>query len=388
MQRGDLVELTIDDVGFGGAGVGRVDGMAVFVPFTIDGERVRARVVKTARRYAAAEPVAVEVASPMRVTPPCPAFGRCGGCQLQHIAYPRQLALKKRALGEIMRRIGGVADAPAADLPPAPRPYGYRNRITLHGRGPYGFVGTDNRSIVPVTRCEIAAEGINRRLAAPGAGAAETRGDLVLRCDGHGNVWSYGTRDRARAVIEERVLDKRLRVPLNAFFQVNVPVAEQIAAALDAALAASECSVLADAYCGAGLFTLLLAGRVERAIGIERSPEAVRAAQANARALKLPHCRFRAAPAEQALGPALAPLPMERTCLLLDPPRAGCGDKVLAAIASSRPRMLIYLSCNPPVLARDARRLTETGYRLRNLLPFDMFPQTAHFEAVALLETN
>ena len=227
-QPGDIVELVIDDVAFGGAGVGHIDGLAVFVPFAIEGERVKARVTTVKKRFAVSELVSVETTSTDRVKPVCPWFGRCGGCQYQHIAYPRQLEIKRRQLSNALQRIGGVGeDRGIAAMPAAPRHYGYRNKITLHGIEPRGYVATDNRTILPIESCPLASDPINERLRSlarniPGSG------DVVLRSDGKGNVRVFRDGGPPQGTIEECIAGKSLRVPVQGFFQVNVPVAEQM----------------------------------------------------------------------------------------------------------------------------------------------------------------
>src|SRR3954471_7565231 len=161
-----IVELQIDDVAFGGNGVGRADGKVVFVPFTIEGERVNARIVREKRQFAEADLVEVLAPSEKRTLPECPYFGRCGGCRYQHIDYQHQLELKRRQVEQVLRRIGHITDVPVNATVPSPKPYAYRNRVTVHcENGVIGYYRYDAHQIIDVERCPIAAPEVNAALA-------------------------------------------------------------------------------------------------------------------------------------------------------------------------------------------------------------------------------
>ena len=195
MQRG--AELQIHDVAFGGKGVARDEGKAVFVPFTIDGERVTAEIVREKKQFADAELVEVKESSPHRVAPACPYFGRCGGCSYQHINYEHQLELKARQVEQAMRRIGRLADVPMRKIVPSPLPYGYRNRITVHAQdNVVGFYRRDVHELMDIERCPIATPTVNDAL-------AQLRAERVR--DGH-----YTLRDTpARASSRKRTMPWR-----------------------------------------------------------------------------------------------------------------------------------------------------------------------------------
>ncbi|HEY1583995.1 MAG TPA: TRAM domain-containing protein, partial [Chthoniobacterales bacterium] len=184
------MELVIDDLAFGGKGVGRAEGKAVFVPFTIDGERVAARVVREKKSFAEAEVVRLLDSSPHRVAPPCPYFGRCGGCSYQHMTYPHQLHWKTRQVAQALRRIGKFADPPLRPIVPSPRDYEYRNRITVHvENGVVGFFRHDAHRLIDVARCPIAAPEVNEALAALRARRPRD-GHYTLRAGGGPRVFS------------------------------------------------------------------------------------------------------------------------------------------------------------------------------------------------------
>src|SRR5262245_53001903 len=161
-----VVDLKIQDVAFGGKGVAREQGKAVFVPYTIDGELVSAEIVREKKQFAEAEPVEVKQSSPDRVTPECPYFGRCGGCAYQHIAYEHQLAIKWRQVRVALQRIGKLKEFPMRPIIPSPNQYAYRNRITVHAQdGVIGFFRRDSHQLIYVERCPIAVDEVNRALA-------------------------------------------------------------------------------------------------------------------------------------------------------------------------------------------------------------------------------
>ncbi len=391
LQPGQRVELDITDVAFGGNGIGRVEGFVVFVPFVLAGERVEVEIVEVKKRYATADLVRVLTPSPHRVEPVCPYYRQCAGCQYQHVDYRHQLELKRKQIVDIFQRIAGIKEPPIEPVVASPREYGYRNKIVVHGPGKPGFWTVRGRSIIPIESCPIARDEINTKL----AGMLEADKHTTLRCDSAGNVWKFdvGATSRSRpggrsyedseeVMLEEVVLGKTLRVPVGSFFQVNREVIELVIEHCRQIFAASGCTTLVDAYCGVGLFALFLGGRV---YGIEEDARAIRAANENAARLGLSRYDFYPGKTERLLFYTLRQCKLDETCLLLDPPRSGCGKPVLKTLREQKPRKIIYISCAPPMLARDLKELLAAGYRLERVTPFDMFPQTAHCEAVAEL---
>ena len=407
---GQHVELDTTTVAFGGDGIGRIHNFVIFVPFVLEGERVEAEIVEIKKRYALADLIRILTPSPLRVEPECGYYRRCAGCQYQHIEYAHQLELKRSQIRDIFQRIGAIPEPPIEPVVASPRPYGYRNKIVIHGPGKPGFWSVRGRSIIAVDRCPIAREEINEKLSAlssqplgapqPGEGGSVEQKHLTIRCNSEGQVWTFAE-SRGTSVspvhseevgqagslshIEESVLGKTLHVPLGSFFQVNQGVIELALQHVRDAFARSGCKILVDAYCGVGLFALLLADLARHCYGIEVDPGAVAAANANAQRLGLTNYDFYAGKTERLLYYTLRQCRLDETCLILDPPRSGCGKLVLKALREQKPRKLIYVSCAPPMLARDVKELAGFGYQLERVAPFDMFPQTAHCEAVAEL---
>jgi tRNA/tmRNA/rRNA uracil-C5-methylase (TrmA/RlmC/RlmD family) len=380
LQIAQRVELDITDIAFGGDGIGRIDGFVVFVPFVIEGERVEAEIVEMKRRYALADLVRVITPSPRRVEPVCPYYGQCAGCQYQHIDYAHQLELKRKQVRDILQRIGGIPDPPVEPVVASPRHYGYRNKIVVHGPGPPGFWTARGRSIIPIQQCPIARAELSQKLKEPLA----VDKHLTIRCDSAGIVRTF-TEPAPDELIEEIVLGNTLRVPLGSFFQVNREVIELALQHVRQVFADSGCHALVDAYCGVGLFALFLGDLAGHVYGIEEDRRAIAAANENARQLGLTGCDFYPGKTERLLSYTLRQCKLDRTCLILDPPRSGCARPVLKTLRTQKPRKIIYVSCAPVMLARDVKELLAAGYVLETVTPFDMFPQTQHCEAVAEL---
>jgi tRNA/tmRNA/rRNA uracil-C5-methylase (TrmA/RlmC/RlmD family) len=375
LQSGRRLELEITDIAFGGDGIGRVEGFVVFVPFVLGGERVEVEIVEVKKRYATADLVRVITPSPHRVEACCQYYRQCAGCQYQHVDYRHQLELKRKQITDIFQRIGGIKEPLIEPVVASPREYAYRNKLVVHGPGAPGFWSMRGRSVIPIARCEIGREEINQRLTEPLA----VDKHLTLRSNSAGQTWVFTQSDE---VIEETILGKTLRVPLGSFFQVNREVIELALQHARQVFAASGCTTLVDAYCGIGLFALFLGGRV---YGIEEDARAIQFANENAERLGLKQYDFYPGKTERLLFYTLRQCKLDETCLVLDPPRSGCGKPVLKTLREQKPRKIIYVSCAPPMLARDIKELLKVGYRLERVTPFDMFPQTAHCEAVAEL---
>jgi tRNA/tmRNA/rRNA uracil-C5-methylase (TrmA/RlmC/RlmD family) len=364
------IELKIEDIAFGGKGVARDAGKAVFIPFTIDGERVTAKIVREKKQFAEAELIEVLEPSPERVAAPCPYFGRCGGCSYQHISYAHQLELKTKQVEQAMRRIARLVDPPMRPIVPSPLPYGYRNRITVHAQDDVvGFYRRDVHQLMNIAQCPIAMPEVNEAL-------AQLRATRPR--DGHYSL---------RAHSGPRV-----------FAQTNDAVADALADFI-ATILAAENGLLIDAFCGAGFFTKRLAPQFERVIGIDWDRFAIDAARKDAR----PNETYIAGDVAIELGKASRNGGLSRGCgtdeenrrsgerrslmsyaLIVDPPATGLSPELRRVILDSSPRTMIYVSCNPPTLARDLAELQQR-FAIVSITPFDMFPQTAEIEVVAHL---
>lgn len=383
-----VIRLQLDGFAYGGEALGRIDGKVVFVIGGIPGEEVTARVFREKPDFARARVLEVHSPSLDRVAAPCRYFEDCGGCQFQHLAYPRQLTLKEGVVREQLRRLGGLADAPVLPVLGMDEPWGYRNhaRFSAFRDGRLGFTRHASRALVDIEYCRIMDPKIDEALRL-----------LRGRCRHFFNVSvRYGTRTGQMLVapqipaadgvvatgqpfFEEELGGQRFRVSAASFFQVNTPQAEVLARLVEEGLSLRPEDTMLDAYCGVGTFGVLLAGRVGRVVGIEGSAAALADARHNASGLS--NVELIHGATEEVL-PGLS----ERVdALIVDPPRAGCRPEVLASLVSLRPRRLAYVSCDTATLARDLRYLVDAGLSLLSVQPVDLFPQTYHIENVAVL---
>ncbi len=357
-----IVDLKIEDVGFGGKGVGREQGKAVFVPYTIESEIVSAEIVREKKQFAEAELVEVKQSSPDRVQSQCPYFGRCGGCAYQHISYEHQLAIKWRQVRDALQRIGKLKNVPMRPIIPSPKQYAYRNRITVHAQeGVIGFFRRDSHQLIDIEHCPISTDEVNRAL-------TQLRAQPYAR-DGHYTL---------RASTSSRV-----------FSQTNDEVADALRE-LVANLVLPNQKQLIDAYCGAGFFAKALLDKFERVIGIDWDKFAIAAARENATEKEI----YIAGDVETELARSDGFLAVEgemrrlgsrgSLTVIVDPPATGLSENIRKAIIDLAPQTLIYISCNPPTLARDLRELQDK-FVIESVTPLDMFPQTAEIEAVASL---
>ncbi len=348
------LELQINDVAFGGKGVARDErGKAMFVPFTVDNEKVRARIVREKKKFAEAEALELLTASPHRVEAPCPYFGRCGGCSYQHIDYEHQLALKTRQVAETLRRLGHFTEAPMRPIVPSP-PYRYRNRITVHAQdGVVGFFRHDKHQLIDIEHCLIATAEVNEQL-------------RQLR-DGRPRDGHYSLRAQAGPRV---------------FAQTNDKVAEALIDHV-ASLVGEGGELLIDAYCGAGFFAKRLLDRFERVIGIDWDRFAIQAANSDVTAKET----YFAGDIEVELGRLVRDGKARHSSfLIVDPPATGLSAGARKAVLDLAPKSLIYVSCNPATLARDLADL-RSRFAVASITPFDMFPQTAEIEVVAHLRS-
>ncbi|MEP6809193.1 MAG: TRAM domain-containing protein [Chthoniobacterales bacterium] len=346
------IELQIEDIAFGGKGVGRIEGKACFVPFTIAGERVRVKIRREKKNFAEADLLEVIKAAPERTKPQCPYFGSCGGCSYQHIDYSHQLEIKARQVAQALRRLGRIENAPMRSIVPSPNPYAYRNRITVHAEdGVVGYFRRDQHRLLDVESCPIALPAVNAAL-------AELRASRPR--DGHFTL---------RAHPGPRI-----------FAQTNDPVAEELARLVGEMLPPPR-DLLIDAYCGAGFFAKRLRENFDRIIGIEWDRFAVAAADATA----TPTETYLAADVETTLGRLLRENEPANVSLIVDPPATGLPVGVRNTLLHSPPQTLVYVSCHPATLARDLGELQQK-FTILSVTPVDMFPQTAEIECVVHLQ--
>lgn len=393
------VELTLDGVTHDGEGVGRFvpdgdevrgRGKAVFVPGGIPGERVRVRVTDDRRSWARAELLEVLEPSPDRIEPPCPYAPapdrddpRCGGCQLQHARITRQHEMKHRILVEQLQRLGGLDDPPVADLVAPSEPFGYRNNVQLHADrdGRLGFHAAGTHDVVPIDRCPISNDRINELITE--LGHREDADTVVVRAHPEtatdAVVMGSDGRDTELAA---RVAGFTYRFDASCFFQTNTAGAEALLE--EVLLAAGEEADLTgtvawDLFAGVGLFAIPLAaaGASVTAVEAHRSAASWAGFNAETAGVQLDVVHDDAGSFAQR-APGSRP-----DLVVVDPPRGGASQELVARLAALGVPRIVYVACDVPAFARDAKVLTGAGYELVVAVPVDQFPQTYHLEVVA-----
>ena len=399
-------ELRVGPVAHGGHCVARIgdvpSGRVVFVRHALSGERVRARITEDrGGSFCRADAVEVLEPSPDRVEPPCPHAGpgRCGGCDWQHVSGPAQRALKAAVVSEQFARLAGLDVAVQVEpLPGGLLGWRTRTLYAVDGSGRPGLRRNRSHDVEPVPSCPLGVPGVGdsavlRRCWPPGHGVEVVRGGDELTVlehrPGRGRR-ARGRRppDRVEAIdgpgrLRHSVAGRTFEVDAAGFWQVHPHAAATFAAALTGLLRPQAGDTVLDLYAGAGLFTALLADAVGpqgRVVGVEASRQAASDASANIAAL--PWAEIRHLPVTPDLLNGIGPADL----VVLDPPRAGAGRDVMAAIVTLRPRAIGYVACDPAALARDVRVAVEAGWRLIGLRAFDAFPMTHHVECVAILE--
>lgn len=409
----ERVVLTLTDLAHGGDAVGAWQGQKVFVPLGLPGEEVVVNLAPGGARYLRGRLLEVLRPSPDRVTPPCPYYGLCGGCDWQHLAYPAQLAAKRRIVEGLLQHVGRQTAPRVLPVIGMSDPWAYRNHVQLRcdRQGRVGYYAHASHEVVPVERCAIAHPLVDamwealdiehRGLRRISLRAGVHTGDQMVILEGRGATppffeadlpvsclyWS----DRGEVTVlsgasflREGLLGRAFQVSGPSFFQNNTVQAERAIEVAGRYLALQPGETLLDAYCGAGAFAFSLAGRDNPVIGIEGSPWAILDAEANAAALLGEEADVTLVEADVAEG--LAEMDLSFDAVVLDPPRGGSTPEALRAMAQRRPGRIVYVSCDPATLARDIALLCELGYALREVQPVDLFPQTHHIECVALLQ--
>jgi 23S rRNA (uracil1939-C5)-methyltransferase len=430
----DQLELEIDSLAFGGRGVARNDGLVVFVAGALPGDRVRAEITKSKRRFAEARTVELLRPGAERIADSCVHEGEpCPGAPWQGLPYERQLTHKRDQVDEALRRIGGLEGFDLEEIEPAVEQWRYRNKLeySFGEQGEEVALGFHARGrwdrIVDVEDCKLATEVGNearnrvrdwaRLESIPAYDRRDRRGilrNLVVRegrrtgqlqtrlvtspaqfakppVDLHTVIEgdSGGTDGPTGALGEERLREElcglRLEMSHGAFFQTNTEMAERLyaVAAEYAGLGGGE--RLFDLYCGIGTIGLTMAADAGEVWGLELVPEAIADAEANAERNGIANARFVAGSARTGVRP-LIEAAGKPDVIVVDPPRAGLSQKIVRRLIECDAQRIVYVSCNPTTLAPNAAQLGEAGYRLRRVRPVDMFPQTPHIECVALLE--
>ncbi|WP_422446963.1 23S rRNA (uracil(1939)-C(5))-methyltransferase RlmD [Thermoanaerobacterium sp. DL9XJH110] len=447
LKAGQKIQISIESMAHEGQGVGRIDGLAVFVEGALKGEKVLARIDKVAKSYAIAHVEEILEPSPRRINPECPAAFRCGGCMLQHLSYEGQLEFKKEKVKDSLQRIGRIS-ADVFDTIGVKNPTGYRNKAQypvgkVSGQAVLGFYERRTHNIVPSENCmiqhpasnriarivkewierynvpvynEITHRGLVRHVVTRvGCRTGEImvilviNGDKIPRQQELADLLKEGVPGFKSLVLninkkktnvimgEENITlfgppyihdcigNIKFRLSPISFFQVN---SLQVEVLYNKALEYAELTgkeTVIDTYCGTGTITLFLAQKAKKVYGIEVVPQAVEDARHNAKINGIKNVEFLEGAAEEVL-PELAKKGIMADVVVMDPPRRGCDEKLLEAAVKMSPGRMVYVSCNPATLARDLRFLEDRGYKTEKVQPVDMFPYTYHVECVVSIK--
>ncbi|HRX58096.1 MAG TPA: 23S rRNA (uracil(1939)-C(5))-methyltransferase RlmD [Eubacteriales bacterium] len=444
VSKNDDLTLQVTALTNEGQGVARVENFAVFVPGALPGETVSAHIIKVTASYAVAKILDFVTVSPDRTDPGCPVYAQCGGCTLRHLHYAAQLEQKRLWVGDALSRLGGFSDVSVQPVAGMETPSRYRNKGsfpfgTAGNAVVFGFYAARSHVLVPLADCPIQDERVVEcaervcawanecripvydektgkgqlrhvvvRTNADGARMVTvvTRGPLRRRDELFGllgdceSVWHNENPKNTNVIfgelftllfgkpaLIETIGDKRFSVGPQSFLQVNRKQTQVLYEAAASLLAAEPDETIVDAYCGVGTISLFLAGGCKQVIGVEQVAAAVEDAERNAVLNGVTNASFITGEVESVL-PRLVAEQTKIDALVLDPPRKGCGEAALKAIAQSGANRVVYVSCNPATLARDCKFLAGRGFSLAAVQPVDMFPHTCHVETVCLLVKN
>ena len=447
LAKNQCYEMTCESFGQDAQGVCRQDGIAVFVPGLLPGERARVRIVKPEKRYAFGRIEELLEKSPNRAEPFCPIYKRCGGCVCQHMTYETSLAFKRRQVQDLLERVGGLS----IEVPPVlgmAHPFGYRNKgaypvAQVDGAPACGFFAPRSHDLIPLPQNGCAIQGEDsakatqavlawmRQNNVPAYDELTGRGlvrHIMTRSTTHGELMVVLVVTRAdipkagqliellkaavsglcsiclsinsrrtnvilgtdirvlwgKDTMEDTLCGLRFSVSPLSFFQVNPAQTEKLYGLALEYAGLTGSETVVDAYCGAGTISLLLAQKAKKVIGIEIVPEAIQNANENAVRNHIENAEFHVGATEDLL-PRLIADGLRPDVIVLDPPRKGCDPAVLEAIIAAAPKRVVYVSCGAPTLARDAKLLAEGGYTAEKVQCVDMFCWTGAVETVMAL---
>ena len=451
VEKNKRYQLEITDIASDGNGVGAIDGFTVFVPMTTKGDICEILIVKVLSHYAVGRLMEIKTPSPDRIEPPCPVFKRCGGCHLQHIKYSAQLEIKRGFVEAAMRRIGGFSGFVCDEIIGMDEPYRYRNKCVYpigtdkNGSVISGFYARRSHDIIAVGDC-LTGGAINEKIteavleymkendvSAYDEGthkgcvrrvfvrSAKTTGEIMVVISvnskslprrerlikrlreisedvasiyininternnsvlGRDNKLIYG-----KETITDTLCGISFKISPHSFYQINPQMTEKLyGRAIEYADIKPE-DVVLDVYCGIGTISLVAAKKAKKVYGIEIVEQAIENARDNVENNGIKNTEFFADSAETAV-PRLIEMGVRPDTVILDPPRKGSDEVTLNAIVSVQPKRIVYVSCNPATLARDAKYLAERGYAPQKCTAVDMFPHTAHVETVVLMSRN
>ena len=384
----------------GGLGLAHANGRTIFVALSAPGDRLRVKIERVKGNVAFASIREIVEPSNTRIEPPCPYFGRCGGCDFQQMDYQAQLAAKVDIIKDCLRRIGHLEEIPEFQIVAAPNRWHYRSRAQWQYDSAYrrlGYYESGSRRVCDVAECAVLVPALQNELGrlrermSAGAVADNVRHLSTIAGDHAVSIVDDKGRnptvtDGAAVTISRTISGETYELDAENFFQANADLLPQL---IDAALDDNTGETAIELYCGVGLFTLPLARRFETVIGVEGDNLASQFAQRNVRNANVSNVRIENEDVGNWLArnqqhPEAGPLDF----LLLDPPRTGAESRVVAGINRLRPKKISYISCDPATLARDLKKIIAGGYAIETIKAFDLFPQTHHVETVVTLTSR
>ena len=382
------LEVEIERILPGGYGLAHSAGKTIFVSLAVPGDRLRVRVDRQQGNVIFASIEEILVASPDRIEPPCPYFGRCGGCDFQQLAYEKQLAAKAEIIRDCLQRIARLENVPEIFVTPSPRDWRYRMRAMWqidHDAQQIGYYERGSRRVCDVVDCAVLVPELQATLER--VRATDRREfppdlkhlDVVAGENGVSLSPSFAEFETTELTFT--IGEESYSYNAEGFFQINAGL---LPALVEFALGQVSGETAIDLYCGVGLFTLPLARRFKQVIGVEANSVATRFARRNVEQAQLQNARIVTA----GVGDWMRQKAMKADFVLLDPPRAGAESVVIKGIVGSRASRVNYVSCDPATLARDLKKLIASGYEIESIAAFDLFPQTHHVETVVRLRLD
>lgn len=447
-KKNDVVTVTIEDMGTDGEGIGKVEGFTLFIKDALIGDVVEAKLMKVKKSYGYARLINIVTPSPDRVSPKCPVYRQCGGCQIQAMDYQAQLKFKERKVKGNLERIGGFEGISLEPIIGMENPYHYRNKAQFPvgtdktGEIVTGFYAGRTHNIIPNRKCYLGSEinetilevvleymkkynisaydesngkGLVRHiLVRTGFTSGEIMVCLVIngrklpkaekliealtKIHGMTSITLNINEKRTNVILGEEVLllwgttyiqdnigDITYRISPLSFYQVNpVQTKKLYETALEYADLKGEETVW-DLYCGIGTISLFLAQRAKKVYGVEIVPQAIEDAKENALLNHIDNAEFYVGKAEEVLPKLYESEGIYADVIVVDPPRKGCDEKCLETIVKMQPKRVVYVSCDSATLSRDLRYLCDRGYEVQRVRACDMFPMTGHVESCVLL---
>ena len=446
IQKHGIYKTKTEDLSSDGCGIGKIDGLAVFAEGVIPGDTAEIEITSLKRNYACGKLARITEPSVHRVNPKCAFFENCGGCALLCMDYAAQLKQKTKMVKNCLERIGGFKNAGeiTKEIIGMENPYNYRNKAlfhvkknAFHGDVSIGFYSTKSHDVTDMDSCavldkkndkiidifkkfinknmekfppydETARKGlIQSILTRVGFYTGEImvcvtiNGDDLRDCgeltgelsdvEGMTSIVLCNDKTKTKTLwgkpyIEDYTADKKFKISAGSFYQVNPAQTKNLYEKILEYAALDKSAVCADAYCGIGAITLMLAPRAKKVYGVEIQKQAVSDAVENARINNITNASFIIGRSEEIIPELISEGGENIDLIVVDPPRKGCDIKLVESLVKSKIPKLIYVSCDPATLARDLRLLTKTAYELTAVQPIDMFPHTMHVETVVLLQ--